>query len=212
MIISPLGALLLRDLHITTRQFGLAVSAYAFSAGASGLLAAGFADKFDRKRLAVLLCGVPARDVPLRRGEQLSLSAGRAHRHRRFRRRHGLDRHGPARGPEGPRSRGQARLTEGSYSAKRPLYPSYPPTVSLRANVAAGIRTSSVDFTLDLVNLGALNGDDIGCITDRFLHSAAVGLRTRGEDQFHLGALFPLDESARGEVWILSLGDMRAFN
>jgi predicted MFS family arabinose efflux permease len=68
MIISPLGALLLRDLHITTRQFGLAVSAYAFSAGASGLLAAGFADKFDRKRLLLffyagfllgtLLCGV----------------------------------------------------------------------------------------------------------------------------------------------------------
>jgi hypothetical protein len=103
-------------------------------------------------------------------------------------------------------------LTEGSYSAKRPLYPSYPPTVFLRANVAAGIRTSSVDFTLDLVNLGALNGDDIGGITDRFLHSAAVGLRTRGEDQFHLGAVFPLDESARGEVWILSLGYMRAFN
>ena len=67
MIISPLGALLLRDLHITTRQFGLVVSAYAFSAGASGLLAAGFADKFDRKRLLLffyagfllgtLLCG-----------------------------------------------------------------------------------------------------------------------------------------------------------
>jgi predicted MFS family arabinose efflux permease len=51
MIISPLGALLLRDLHISTRQFGLVVSVYAFSAGASGLLAAGFADKFDRKRL-----------------------------------------------------------------------------------------------------------------------------------------------------------------
>jgi len=68
MIISPLGALLLRDLHITTRQFGLVVSAYAFSAAASGLLAAGFADKFDRKRLLLffyagfllgtLLCGV----------------------------------------------------------------------------------------------------------------------------------------------------------
>ena len=68
MIISPLGALLLGDLHITTRQFGLVVSAYAFSAGASGLLAAGFADKFDRKRLLLffyggfllgtLLCGV----------------------------------------------------------------------------------------------------------------------------------------------------------
>jgi predicted MFS family arabinose efflux permease len=68
MIISPLGALLLQDLHITTRQFGLAVSAYAFSAGVSGLLAAGFADKFDRKRLLLffysgfllgtLLCGL----------------------------------------------------------------------------------------------------------------------------------------------------------
>jgi predicted MFS family arabinose efflux permease len=68
MIISPLGALLLPELHITTRQFGLVVSAYAFSAGASGLLAAGFADRFDRKRLLLffyagfllgtLLCGV----------------------------------------------------------------------------------------------------------------------------------------------------------
>jgi predicted MFS family arabinose efflux permease len=51
MILSPLGALLLRDLHVSTRQFGLVVSAYAFSAGGSGLLAAGFADKFDRKKL-----------------------------------------------------------------------------------------------------------------------------------------------------------------
>jgi predicted MFS family arabinose efflux permease len=68
MIIGPLGALLLRDMHITTSQFGLVVSAYAFSAGASGLLAAGFADKFDRKKLLLffyagfllgtLLCGV----------------------------------------------------------------------------------------------------------------------------------------------------------
>jgi predicted MFS family arabinose efflux permease len=68
MILSPLGALLLRDLHITTAQFGWVVSAYAFSAGAAGLLAAGFADKFDRKRLLLffycgfvlgtLLCGV----------------------------------------------------------------------------------------------------------------------------------------------------------
>src|SRR4051794_18187424 len=55
-----------------------------------------------------------------------------------------------ARTAPGPRER---ESTEGSYSAKRPLYPSYPPTVFLRANVAAGIRTSSVDFTLDLVNL-----------------------------------------------------------
>lgn len=51
MVLSPLGAQLLEELHITPKQFGLVVSAYAFSAGASGLLAAGFADKFDRKKL-----------------------------------------------------------------------------------------------------------------------------------------------------------------
>jgi predicted MFS family arabinose efflux permease len=51
MIISPLGALLLRDLHIPTKRFGLVVSVYAFSAAISGILSAGFADKFDRKKL-----------------------------------------------------------------------------------------------------------------------------------------------------------------
>ncbi|MEQ8687024.1 MAG: MFS transporter [Imperialibacter sp.] len=68
MVLSPLGAMLLAELDITTSQFGLVVSAYAFSAGISGLLAAGFADKFDRKKLLLffysgfiigtLLCGV----------------------------------------------------------------------------------------------------------------------------------------------------------
>lgn len=43
MVLSPLGAQLLEELDITTTQFGLVVSAYAFSAGASGILAAGFA-------------------------------------------------------------------------------------------------------------------------------------------------------------------------
>lgn len=51
MILSPLGALLLSELDISAAQFGMVVSAYAFSAGVSGILAAGFADKFDRKRL-----------------------------------------------------------------------------------------------------------------------------------------------------------------
>jgi predicted MFS family arabinose efflux permease len=51
MIISPLGAILLRDLHLPTQKFGLVVSVYAFSASISGLLAAGFADRFDRKKL-----------------------------------------------------------------------------------------------------------------------------------------------------------------
>ena len=68
MILSPLGALLLRDLHIPASRFGLVVSVYAFSAGLSGFLAAGFADRFDRKRLLLffyvgflggtLLCGI----------------------------------------------------------------------------------------------------------------------------------------------------------
>jgi predicted MFS family arabinose efflux permease len=51
MVLSPLGALLMEELSVKPTQFGLVVSAYAFSAGISGLLAAGFADKFDRKKL-----------------------------------------------------------------------------------------------------------------------------------------------------------------
>jgi predicted MFS family arabinose efflux permease len=51
MIMSPLGAIIMPALNITAGQFGVAVSAYAFSAGISGILAAGFADRFDRKRL-----------------------------------------------------------------------------------------------------------------------------------------------------------------
>ena len=51
IIMSPLGAILMPALNITAGQFGVAVSAYAFSAGVSGVLAAGFADRFDRKRL-----------------------------------------------------------------------------------------------------------------------------------------------------------------
>lgn len=68
MVLSPLGVLLLEKLKINTSQFGLVVSAYAFSAGVSGLLAAGFADKFDRKKLLMFfytgfiigtfLCGI----------------------------------------------------------------------------------------------------------------------------------------------------------
>lgn len=51
MVLSPLGAILMPKLGISTTQFGAVVSGYAFSAGISGLLAAGFADKFDRKKL-----------------------------------------------------------------------------------------------------------------------------------------------------------------
>lgn len=68
MVLSPLGAFLLDEMGISTSQFGFVVSAYAFSAGASGLLAAGFADRFDRKKLLLFfysgfvfgtfLCGI----------------------------------------------------------------------------------------------------------------------------------------------------------
>jgi predicted MFS family arabinose efflux permease len=51
MVLSPLGALIMPALSITPGQFGLLVSTYAFSAGLSGLLAAGFTDRFDRKRV-----------------------------------------------------------------------------------------------------------------------------------------------------------------
>lgn len=68
MIMSPMGALLMPALKITPSQFGLVVSVYAFSAGISGILAAGFADRYDRKKFLMffyvgfifgtLLCGI----------------------------------------------------------------------------------------------------------------------------------------------------------
>lgn len=51
MVMSPLGDMLMKSMNLNTKQFGLAVSVYAFSAGTSGLLTAGFADRFDRKKL-----------------------------------------------------------------------------------------------------------------------------------------------------------------
>lgn len=68
MILAPLGAFLMPDLKMNTTQFGTVVSAYAISAAISGFLTAGFADKFDRKKLLLffytgfifgtLLCGL----------------------------------------------------------------------------------------------------------------------------------------------------------
>ncbi|MWB95378.1 MFS transporter [Flavobacterium sp. GA093] len=68
MVMSPLGDILMKSLQLKPSHFGLVVSAYAFSAGISGLLTAGFADKFDRKKLLLffyigfilgtILCGV----------------------------------------------------------------------------------------------------------------------------------------------------------
>ena len=67
MVMTPLGDMLMKNMHLHANQFITAVSAYAFSAGISGLLVAGFADKYDRKKLLLffyvgfiggtLLCG-----------------------------------------------------------------------------------------------------------------------------------------------------------
>jgi predicted MFS family arabinose efflux permease len=51
MVMAPLGDLLMKTMQLHATEFASAVSAYAFSAGISGLAAAGFADKYDRKKL-----------------------------------------------------------------------------------------------------------------------------------------------------------------
>jgi predicted MFS family arabinose efflux permease len=68
MIMMPLGPILIAEFGITTHEFGLLVASYSFSAAASGLLAATFVDRFERRRLllsmfalfglATLACGL----------------------------------------------------------------------------------------------------------------------------------------------------------
>lgn len=68
MVMMPLGPQLTRLFAISDAQFGLLVSAYTLSAGASGLLAVTYIDRFERKRLllglyagfalATLACGL----------------------------------------------------------------------------------------------------------------------------------------------------------
>ena len=51
MIMMPLGPQLMNLLHINPQQFGLAVSAYAITAGCSSFVSAFFVDRFDRKKV-----------------------------------------------------------------------------------------------------------------------------------------------------------------
>jgi predicted MFS family arabinose efflux permease len=55
MIMMPLGPQLTRLFGISDAQFGLLVSAYTFAAGASGLAASTYLDRFDRKKLLLVL-------------------------------------------------------------------------------------------------------------------------------------------------------------
>lgn len=68
MIMMPLGPILIAELGIGTHEFGLLVASYSFSAAISGLFAATFIDRFERKGmlltlfalfgLATLACGL----------------------------------------------------------------------------------------------------------------------------------------------------------
>jgi predicted MFS family arabinose efflux permease len=57
MVLSPLGAILMPSLAIAPSQFGLVVSVYAIAAAVSGILAAGFADRYDRKKFLLFFYG-----------------------------------------------------------------------------------------------------------------------------------------------------------
>jgi predicted MFS family arabinose efflux permease len=68
MIMMPLGPILMNSFGMSTHEFGLLVASYSFSAAMSGLLAATFVDRFERKRillavfilfgLSTLACGL----------------------------------------------------------------------------------------------------------------------------------------------------------
>jgi predicted MFS family arabinose efflux permease len=51
MVMSPLGDLLMKSMDLNPKQFSIVNASYAYSAGISGILTAGFADRFDRKKL-----------------------------------------------------------------------------------------------------------------------------------------------------------------
>ena len=56
MIMMPLGPQLTQAFAISDAKFGLLVSAYTFAAGASGLLASLYIDRFERRRLLLGAC------------------------------------------------------------------------------------------------------------------------------------------------------------
>ena len=57
MIMMPLGPILIKAFGIGTHEFGLLVASYSFSAALSGLFAATFIDRFERKRLLLVMFG-----------------------------------------------------------------------------------------------------------------------------------------------------------
>jgi predicted MFS family arabinose efflux permease len=86
MIMMPLGPMLISAFGISTHEFGLLVASYSFSAALSGLLAATFVDRFERKRLlltmfvlfglASLACGLAPSYVTLMMARALAGAFG----------------------------------------------------------------------------------------------------------------------------------------
>jgi predicted MFS family arabinose efflux permease len=55
MVLSPLGVILMPKMNMSSSQFGVVVSAYAFSSCIASIAAAGIADRFDRKRFLLVV-------------------------------------------------------------------------------------------------------------------------------------------------------------
>src|ERR1700679_3508137 len=55
MVMMPLGPQIMRAFTITPAQFATAVSAYSWCSGLSGLFAATYVDRFDRRRLLLTI-------------------------------------------------------------------------------------------------------------------------------------------------------------
>jgi DHA1 family inner membrane transport protein len=55
MVMMPLGPQIMHAFHITPAAFATAVSAYSWCSGLSGLLAATYIDRFDRRRLLLVV-------------------------------------------------------------------------------------------------------------------------------------------------------------
>jgi len=73
MIMMPLGPQIMTAFQITPAAFAGAVSAYSWCSGLSGLLAATYIDRFDRRRLLLtILCAVRVSQSGLCAGVQLS--------------------------------------------------------------------------------------------------------------------------------------------
>jgi hypothetical protein len=73
-----------------------------------------------------------------------------------------------------------------------------------RLNGALGILFGSAALSIELVNAGRPFTD--GDVSDRFVHTLGLGVTTLGPTQLHFGLVLPLDDAARGELWILSFG------